>query len=61
MTGGWNGTWTQAGAAVQVTNVDYNRTVAPGATVNVGFVGAYQGPNVPPVLFTLNGKLCTAR
>jgi hypothetical protein len=61
MSGGWNGTWTQTGAAVRVTNADFNRVVAPGATVNVGFVGAYQGPNVLPGLFTLNGKLCTTR
>ncbi len=61
MTGGWNGNWSQAGAAVQVSNVDFNRTIAPGATVNVGFVGAYQGPDVPPALFTLNGKVCTTR
>lgn len=58
---GWNGTWTQTGNTVRVANADYNRTVAPGATVNVGFVGAYQGPNVPPPTFTLNGMLCTTR
>jgi Cellulose binding domain/Fibronectin type III domain len=61
LAGGWNGNWTQTGNAVQVSNADFNRTVAPGATVNVGFVGAYQGPNVLPGLFTLNGKLCTTR
>ncbi len=61
MTSGWNGTWTQQERSVEVTNVDYNAALAPGATVNVGFVGAYQGPNVNPPLFTLNGKLCTSR
>jgi hypothetical protein len=61
MAGGWNGTWSQTGTAVRVSNADFNRTIAPGATVNVGFVGAYQGPNVLPGLFTLNGKLCTTR
>jgi len=61
LAGGWNGTWTQAGATIRVSNADFNRTVAPGATVNVGFVGNYQGPNVLPGLFTLNGKLCTTR
>ncbi len=58
---GWNGTWSSSGTAVQVSNADFNRTIAPGATVNVGFVASYQGPNVPPPLFTLNGKLCTTR
>ncbi|MFD9738758.1 cellulose binding domain-containing protein [Umezawaea sp. NPDC059074] len=55
---GWNGTWTQTGAAVQVVNTADNRVLAPGATTNVGFVGAYQGPNVPPIAFTLNGVPC---
>lgn len=61
LSSGWNGTWTQSGAAVRVANADFNRTIAPGATVSVGFVGAYQGPNVLPPLFTLNGVLCTTR
>ncbi len=61
MSGGWNGTWSQTGASVQVSNADFNATIAPGATVNVGFVGSYQGPNVAPPLFVLNGKLCTTR
>ena len=56
---GWNGTWAQTGTEVHVANADFNRTIAPGATVNVGFVGAYQGPNVLPPLFRLNGALCT--
>ncbi|WP_156374046.1 cellulose binding domain-containing protein [Cellulomonas sp. Leaf334] len=57
--GGWNGTWTASGDAVTATNVDWNATIAPGATVNVGYVGNYGGPNVLPNLFTLNGTLCT--
>jgi cellulase/cellobiase CelA1 len=61
MTSGWNGTWTQTGTTVRVSNADFNRTLAPGATANIGFVGAYQGPNVFPPLFTLNGVLCTTR
>ena len=61
LSGGWNGNWTQTGTTVRVSNVDCNRTIAAGATANVGFVGAYQGPNVLPPVFTLNGKLCTTR
>ena len=37
----------------------WNGTIAPGTTVNVGYVGNYAGPNVLPGLFTLNGTLCT--
>ena len=58
---GWNATWTSSGATVQVSNADTNRKLAPGDTVTVGFVGSYQGPNVFPVLFTLNGSLRTTR
>jgi hypothetical protein len=58
---GWNGTWTQTGSAVTVSNADFNKVIAPGATVNVGYVGNYQGPNVLPPLFRLNGNLCTTR
>ena len=61
MSGGWNGTWSQTGNAVRVSNADFNKTLAPGASANLGFVASYQGPNVLPALFTLNGKLCTTR
>jgi hypothetical protein len=57
--GGWNGTWTQDGTTVTITNADFNRLLAPGATANIGFVGNYNGPNIEPMLFTLNGILCT--
>lgn len=61
LSSGWNGTWSQTGRTVKVSNVDWNQKIAPGATINVGFVGSYSGPNVPPTLFTLNGKPCTTR
>jgi chitodextrinase len=59
VTSGWNGTWVQNAATVTVTNADGNRTIAPNATVNVGFVANYNGPNVLPTAFTLNGTVCT--
>jgi hypothetical protein len=59
MTSGWNGTWTQDAATVTVTNSEGNRTIAPNATANVGFVAEYTGPNIPPTAFTLNGTICT--
>jgi Cellulose binding domain len=46
---------------VTVTNTTDNGTLAPGGgTTNVGFVGAYSGPNILPVAFTLNGTVCGA-
>ncbi|WP_433375547.1 cellulose binding domain-containing protein [Actinoplanes sp. CA-142083] len=54
---GWNATWTQSGTDVRVTS-DATLAASGGAT-SVGFVGAYSGPNVLPVAFTLNGTLCS--
>jgi hypothetical protein len=59
--GGWNATWDADGVSVTATNVDWNASIAPGASINVGFVGNYGGPNPLPNLFTLNGTLCTTR
>ncbi|GIG23598.1 alpha-L-arabinofuranosidase [Cellulomonas chitinilytica] len=56
---GWNATWAADGADVTATNVDWNASIAPGATVNIGYVGNYAGPNVLPGVFTLNGTVCT--
>ncbi|WP_062431745.1 cellulose binding domain-containing protein [Herbidospora daliensis] len=55
---GWNGTWTQTGQTVTVTNADFNKTVATDATINIGYVGNYSGPNLYPTGFKLNGRTC---
>ncbi|MEV8440662.1 cellulose binding domain-containing protein [Actinosynnema sp. NPDC051121] len=55
---GWNATWSQTGNQVTVANT---ATLEPGASTSAGFVGAYQGPNVRPVKYFLNGKLCTTK
>jgi hypothetical protein len=61
MNGGWNGTWTQTGNTVKVTNADFNQALAAGGgTTNIGFVAGYNGPNILPVAFTLNGTVCSA-
>ncbi len=54
---GWNATWTQSDRTVRVTT---DTALAAGATTNVGFVGAYSGPNVLPKVFTLNGTVCSS-
>jgi cellulase/cellobiase CelA1 len=59
--GGWNANWTAAGMSVSASNVDWNASIAPGATVSVGYTGNYAGPNLLPALFTLNGTVCTTR
>ncbi|WP_461124332.1 cellulose binding domain-containing protein [Saccharothrix stipae] len=55
---GWNATWSQTGREVTVSST---ATLAPGASTTAGFVGGYQGPNVHPVKYSLNGTLCTTR
>jgi hypothetical protein len=61
LSGGWNGTWTQNGTTVTVTSLlDSGPLAAGGGAVNIGFVGAYSGPNVLPATFTLNGTLCAS-
>ena len=56
----WNGTWTQTGRDVKITNIDTNGTLpAAGGATSTGFVGGYNGPNVLPTAFRLNGTVCT--
>ncbi|MGW4642959.1 cellulose binding domain-containing protein [Sphaerisporangium sp. NPDC004334] len=57
---GWGGVWTQDGSQVKVVNEAGHGSLPTGATVSVGFVGNYSGPNVLPTVFTLNGTLCSA-
>jgi hypothetical protein len=60
MNGGWNANWAQTGNTVNVTSLPTNGALAAGGgSVNIGFVGGYSGPNVPPSAFTLNGTVCT--
>jgi xyloglucan-specific exo-beta-1,4-glucanase len=59
VTQGWNGTFTQSGANVTVTNASYNATIAAGASVNPGFNGSWSGSNPSPTAFTLNGASCS--
>jgi hypothetical protein len=44
----WNGTWSQNGSSVSVNNASYDGTLAPGATVAVGFTanGSSASPSV---------------
>lgn len=57
----WNGTASQSGANVTVTNAAYNGSVAAGAAVNPGpgFNGSWTGSNPNPTAFTVNGAHCS--
>ncbi|MER5641155.1 glycoside hydrolase family 48 protein [Kitasatospora sp. NPDC002227] len=55
---GWNGTWTQTGRAVTVTNPTWAATINPGASVSAGANFSYSGTNTAPTTFTVNGTTC---
>lgn len=57
----WNGSYTQSGSNVTITNVSYNGTISPGQQANSepGFNGSWSGSNNPPTSFTLNGVSCS--
>ncbi len=59
ITQGWNGTFTQSGSSVTIASVSYNGSLAPGASVNPGFNGSWNGINTNPTAFTLNGQACS--
>ncbi|GLU47392.1 endo-1,4-beta-xylanase [Nocardiopsis ansamitocini] len=61
VTNGWNGTWSQSGSTVRVTNAAWNRAIAPGGNVTLGFNASHSGTNPAPGTFTLNGTACTSQ
>ncbi len=58
ITQAWSTAATQSGSQVTARNVDYNRTIPTGGTIEFGFNGAYSGSNPAPTSFTLNGTPC---
>jgi hypothetical protein len=58
---GWGAVWVQpmGSATVTATNLGWNATIQPGASVSIGFNGIYTGSNVRPASFTLNANPCT--
>ena len=59
ITGLWNGSYTENGASVTVTNLSYNGSLPPGASYNgLGFTANYSGTNAAPASFSINGVPC---
>ena len=58
MTGGWNATVAQSGNAVTAVNVNYNGSIAPGASATFGFQGTWSANDSSPTAFFLNGAAC---
>ncbi|MCZ9338794.1 cellulose-binding domain-containing protein, partial [Streptomyces sp. TRM76130] len=59
LTNGWNGTWSQSGPTVTVTDAGYNARIAAGAAVTTGAQFTYSGANTAPDSFSVNGTPCT--
>ncbi len=57
ITQGWSASWGQTGHDVTAESLDWNRSLAPGASAAVGFNA--DGSAAKPSAFTLNGTACT--
>ncbi|UZN03384.1 glycoside hydrolase family 9 protein [Cellulomonas sp. S1-8] len=57
---GWSATWSQTGTRVTATGAAWNATLAPGATVDLGFNGSHTGQNPAPTSFAVNGATCAS-
>jgi Glycosyl hydrolase family 62/Cellulose binding domain len=56
----WNGSATQSGAQVTVTNASYNGSIPTGGSTSFGFNGSWNNTTNPvPTSFALNGTTCT--
>jgi acetylxylan esterase len=58
ITSGWNATYSPTSGSITATNVSYNGTLAPGASVGIGFQATTTGSTAKPSAFTLNGSAC---
>jgi len=59
ITSGWSATYSQSGKSVTATAMDYNRSIAPGQSTNIGFQGTFASSDANPTSFTLNGAACS--
>jgi endoglucanase len=56
----WTASYTQSGENVTAVNESYNATIAPSASVTIGFTGTYTSSNASPTAFSVNGTACSA-
>ena len=59
ITNAWNGSQTQSGENVTITNASYNGTIAPGGNASLGFQGTWANSDAVPTAFTVNGTACS--
>ncbi len=58
---GWNAVWSQSGSTVTAAGSpgSWNETLAPGASIDMGFNGAHTGTNNAPTTFSVGSQTCT--
>jgi cellulase/cellobiase CelA1 len=56
----WNASFTQTGAEVSASNLNFDATIAPGASQSLGFLGAWTSDDAAPAAFRVNHAACTA-
>lgn len=59
ITNGWNATYSPASGAVVARAAAYNATIAPNASVSIGFQATHTGDTGRPASFTLSGVTCS--
>jgi len=59
VTQAWSTNYKETGANISFTNMSYNNSIAPGATLSgMGFGASYSGTNTSPTTFYVNGIRC---
>ncbi|MFJ8082516.1 PHB depolymerase family esterase [Streptomyces sp. NPDC096205] len=58
VTNGWGAAYAPTSGSVTATNVSYNATIAPNASVSIGYQATHTGNSAAPSAFTLNGAAC---
>ncbi|HEV2345382.1 MAG TPA: cellulose binding domain-containing protein [Actinocrinis sp.] len=60
ITGVWGAAATQSGEMVTLTNLSYDATITPGATVSgIGFQGTWSASDAAASSFAVNGTICS--
>jgi O-glycosyl hydrolase len=59
VTSDFNGTSSQSGETVTLTNASYNGSIPVNGSVTIGFQGTWTNSDAAPTAFTLNGAACT--
>jgi hypothetical protein len=59
ITSGWQASWAQSGVQATATNLDWNRSIGTGGSLELGLVGTFDGANPTPTGFAVNDVTCT--